>query len=273
MAVRNSPLAIRNSPLALFTHYAPRTTKEFSVNRLDGKTVLVTGSSSGIGQAIALACAAEGANLALVARRAERLEEVAAQIREMGRTAAICVADVADEAQCLAALAQATEEIGPIDVLVNNAGTNLKNRTIQETTTEEWRRILEVNLTSAYVLTKAVLPEMIARQGGTIINIGSRSAMLPSVFAGVSYSTSKIGLDALTQVTNEEGNAHGVRACVIHPGEVETEILVYRKSPVSDERRQRMMQGEDIAAAVVLVASLPPRANIDMISIRPTRSG
>jgi NADP-dependent 3-hydroxy acid dehydrogenase YdfG len=243
------------------------------VNRLDGKNVLVTGSSSGIGQAIALACAEEGANVALVARRADRLEAVAAQIREMGRTAAICVADVADEAQCLAALEQATAALGPIDVLVNNAGTNLKNRSIQETTTEEWRRILEVNLTSAYVLTKAVLPDMIAREGGTIINIGSRSAMLPSIFAGVSYSTSKIGLDALTQVTNEEGNAHGVRACVIHPGEVETEILVYRKSPVSDERRQRMMQGEDIAAAVVLVASLPPRANIDLISIRPTRSG
>jgi NADP-dependent 3-hydroxy acid dehydrogenase YdfG len=243
------------------------------VKRLEGKNVLVTGSSSGIGQAIALACAQEGANVALVARRADRLEEVAAQIRELGRTAVICVADVADDSQCLAALADATQQLGSIDVLVNNAGTNLKNRSIQETTVEEWRRILEVNLTGAYVLTKAVLPAMIAREGGTIINIGSRSAMLPSIFAGVSYSTSKIGLDALTQVANEEGNAHGVRACVIHPGEVETEILVYRKAPVSNEHRQRMMQGEDIAAAVVLVASLPLRANIDLISIRPTRSG
>jgi NADP-dependent 3-hydroxy acid dehydrogenase YdfG len=243
------------------------------VKRLEGKNVLVTGSSSGIGQAIALACAQEGANVALVARRAARLEAVAAQIRELGQTAAICVADVADDAQCLAALADATQQLGPIDVLVNNAGTNLKNRSIQETTIEEWRRILEVNLTSAYVLTKAVLPDMIAREGGTIINIGSRSAMLPSIFAGVAYSTSKIGLDSLTQIANEEGNAYGVRSCVIHPGEVETEILVYRKAPVSEERRQRMMQGEDIAAAVVLVASLPPRANIDLISIRPTRSG
>ncbi len=92
------------------------------------------------------------------------------------------------------------------------------------------------------------------------------------MFAGVSYSTSKIGMEALTKVTNEEANAHNVRACVIHPGEVETEILVHRRAPVSDERRARMMQGEDIAEAVILVAGLPARANIEYISIKPTRS-
>jgi NADP-dependent 3-hydroxy acid dehydrogenase YdfG len=246
--------------------------EEFFVKRLAGKNILVTGASSGIGRAIALACGQEGANVALVARRADRLEEVAAQIRETGSRAVICVADVGDEGQCLQALAKARQELGPIDILVNNAGTNLKNRTIEETTTEEWRRILDINLTSAYIFTKAVLPEMIARQHGTIINIASRAAILPSVFAGVSYSTSKIGLEALTKVTNEEGNPHQVRACVIHPGEVETEILVHRRTPVSEERRQRMMQGEEIAEAVIFVASLPQRANVEYISIKPTQN-
>ncbi len=242
------------------------------MKRLEGKNVLVTGASSGIGRAVALSCAQEGANVALVARRADRLQEVAAQIRELGVGAAVCTADVGVEAECLAAVTAAQEALGPIDVLVNNAGTNLKNRSIQETSTDEWRRILEINLTSAYVFTKALLPAMIDRQDGVIINIASRAAMSPSVFAGVSYSASKIGMEALTKVTNEEANAHNVRACVIHPGEVETEILVYRPTPVSAERLARMMQGEDIAEAVVFVASLPARANVDYISIKPTRS-
>jgi NADP-dependent 3-hydroxy acid dehydrogenase YdfG len=242
------------------------------LNRLEGKKIIVTGASSGIGYALALGCAAEGADVALVARRQERLEELAQEIRGLGRQALVCVADVAIEEECLAAVDKAQQAFGQIDLLVNNAGANLVNRSIQETTTEEWRRILEVNLTSAYVFTKALLPAMIERQEGTIINVGSRAALIPSVFAGVSYSTSKIGLEALTRVTNEEGNPHGVRACVIHPGEVETEILVYRRNPVPEARRQRMMQGDDIAQAVILVASLPQRANIESISIKPTRS-
>lgn len=242
------------------------------MKRLEGRNVLVTGASSGIGRAVALACGREGANVALVARRAERLQEVADEIKHMGQQAVLCVADVGDEGQCLAALDTARQALGQIDVLVNNAGTNLKNRSIAETTTEEWRRILEINLTSAYIFTKAILPEMIERKTGTIINIASRAAILPSTFAGVSYSASKIGMEALTKVTNEEGNPHQVRACVIHPGEVETEILVHRKTPVSDERRQQMMQGEEIAEAVIFVAALPQRANVEYISIKPTQN-
>ncbi|MBI1299760.1 SDR family NAD(P)-dependent oxidoreductase [bacterium] len=242
------------------------------MKRLEGKNVLVTGASSGIGRAVALACAKEGANVAVCARRADRLEEVAAEIRGLGVKAAICVADVAVEDEILAALAAAQTQLGSIDVLVNNAGTNLKNRTISETTVEEWQRILDINLTSAYIFTKAILPTMFERQDGVIINIASRAAMLPSVFAGVSYSASKIGMEALTKVTNEEANAHGVRACVIHPGEVETEILVHRRAAPTPEHRARMMQGEDIAEAVVFVAALPARANVDYISIKPTKS-
>ena len=241
------------------------------MNRLQGKKIFVTGASSGIGYAVALACAAEGAEVALVARRQDRLDELAQEIRNQGRQAVVCVADVTNEDECMAAVEKAQQAFGRIDLLINNAGANLVNRTIQETTIEEWRRILDLNLTSAYVFTKALLPSMIERQEGTIINIASRAAMIPSVFAGVSYSASKIGMEALTKVTNEEGNSHGVRACVIHPGEVETEILAYRRAPVPEERRQRMMQGEDIAETVILVAALPQRANIEYISIKPTR--
>jgi len=271
--------ALSTEPYALrITHYALRLStnnhpnEERSVKRLEGKNVLVTGASSGIGRAVALACAQEGANVAVCARRADRLEEVAAEIRGLGVKAAICVADVAVEAEILAAISSAQEQLGAIDVLVNNAGTNLKNRTIGDTTVEEWQRILDINLTSAYIFTKALLPAMIERKDGVIINIASRAAILPSVFAGVSYSASKIGMEALTKVTNEEANAHGVRACVIHPGEVETEILVHRRAAPTPEHRARMMQGEDIAEAVIFVAALPARANVDYISIKPTKN-
>ncbi|UCH27735.1 MAG: SDR family oxidoreductase [Trueperaceae bacterium] len=238
---------------------------------LDGKSVLVTGASSGLGQGIAIACAAAGANVALVARREERLREVASQIEAAGRRAVICPADVGNEAAVLAAVTRAREALGSIDVLVNNAGTNVKARSVSETSSDEWRKLLDVNLTSAFLFTKALLPEMMARESGTIINISSMAAVHPSLLAGVAYSASKLGMEALTEVTNEEANPHNVRACSICPGEVNTAILDLRPSPPPPEKRQVMLQSEDLAATVLLIASLPSRAHIEKVLIKPTR--
>lgn len=237
---------------------------------MQNKTVLVTGASSGFGEAIALACAAAGADVALLARREEKLQALAARIREQGRRAVVCVCDVGDEAQIRAAVEKVRAELGRIDVLVNNAGMNVAHRSIADTTEEEWRRILDVNLTSAYLFTKLVLPEMKARRDGTIINIASRAANYPSLLAGVAYSSSKLGMHALTRVTNEEGNPYMVRACAINPGVAATPILDLRPSPPPPEVRARMMQAEDIAAAVVFVASLPQRANVERLDLYPT---
>lgn len=240
------------------------------MNRLEGKKIVVTGASSGFGEAIALACAQEGADVALVARRADKLEALANRIRSMGRTAIVCPCDVGVQAEIEATVAAARAGLGRIDVLVNNAGMNVSHRRIDATTTEEWDRIINVNLTSAWLFTKNVLPEMVARRDGTIVNIGSKAANYPSLLAGVAYSASKLGIHALTRVTNEEGNPHMVRACTINPGVAATPILDLRPTPPSAEARAKMMQAEDIAAAVVFVAGLPQRANVESLDLYPT---
>ena len=242
-----------------------------AVKRLSGKKVIVTGASSGFGRGIALACAAAGADVALMGRDQARLQEVADQIKAGGTQAFICVADFADDAQTLAAADQARGVLGTVDVLVNNAGMNVRQRSIQDTEIAQWRSLLDVNLTASFLLTKAFLPAMIARQSGTIINVASRAALHPHLKGGVGYSTSKIGMDALTQVTNEEANPHNVRACLLCPGEGNTPLLDKRPAPPPQEQRQRMIQPEDIGEIVVVVASLPAHVKIDLISMWPTR--
>ena len=239
---------------------------------LSGKTVIVTGASSGFGEAIAIACAAAGANVSLVARRKEALEGVAAVARTRGGQALVCAADVSDDAQIYAALEKTRSAFGPINVLVNNAGINVTERSIADTSVEQWRELMEVNLSSAFVFTKAVLPEMQARGDGLIVNLASRAGMFPSLGAGVAYSASKIGMEALNAVTNEEGNPYGVRACLFNPGAGNTPIIDRRPRKYSQEEKMKMIQSEDIAAAVVFIASLPPRVNVDFVSMMPTKS-
>lgn len=239
---------------------------------LHGKTIIITGASSGFGEAIAIACAEAGADVSLVARRRERLESVAEAARAKGGKALVCPADVSDDAQIHAALEQTRAALGPIDVLVNNAGFNHTERSIADTTAEQWRELMDVNLTSAFIFTKAVLPEMIERGDGLIINLASRAGMYPSLLAGVGYSASKIGMEALNTVTNEEGNPQGVRACLFNPGAGNTPIIDRRPVKFSAEQKALMIQSEDIAATVVFLASLPPRVHIDFLSMMPTKS-
>ena len=241
------------------------------MGHLKDKTIIVTGASSGFGEAIALACAAEGARVSLVARRVEALERVAADIRAKGGQALVCPADVSDDEQVYAAVKRTRDVFGSIDILVNNAGANIPQRTIEETEPEQWRALLEVNLTSAFVFTRAVLPEMKTRGDGLIINIASRAAMVPNIRAGVAYSASKIGMEALNDIINEEGNAFGARACIVNPGAGNTPIMDLRPVHISQEERQKMIQSEDIAATVVYLAKLPKRVNVNLISMLPTQ--
>ncbi len=242
------------------------------MNNLSGQSVLITGASSGFGEAIAWQFAQVGAHVALVARREEKLRALADRIEPLGGRALVCPCDVGDEAQVRASVEKTFTELGPIDVLVNNAGMNVSNRSIADTTTADWRQVLDVNLISAYLFTNLILPRMKARGVGTIINVASRAANYPSLLAGVAYSSAKMGMQALNQITNQEGNPHGVRACVINPGVAATPILDRRPSPPPQEARKLMMQAEDIAATVLYAASLSPRANADRIDLYPTNT-
>ena len=237
---------------------------------LQGKSALVTGASSGFGQAIAVQFAAAGAHVALVGRDAARLQVTADEIAAQGGRVTICAADIADEAQIQRAVEEARTALGQIDILVNNAGMNVTQRSITDTSTDQWRQLLNVNLTAAFIFTKLVLPEMVTRKAGTIINVASRAALHPHLAGGVGYSTSKMGMDALTQVTNEEANPHNVRACLLCPGVGNTPLLDRRPTPPPQEQRLRMLQPDDVAAVALLVASLPPHVNVDLVSLRPT---
>ena len=242
------------------------------MNNLSGQNVIVTGASGGFGEEIALQFAQAGAHLALVARREEMLRALAQRIEPLGVRALVCPCDVGDEAQVRAAVAKIIAELGPIDVLVNNAGTNVPNRSIADTTTTDMQVVINVNLTSAFLFTNLLMPQMQTRGAGTIINIASRAANFPSLLAGVAYSSAKMGMQALNRITNEEGNPHGVRACVINPGVAATPLLDRRPSPPPQELRKLMMQAEDIAATVLYAASLPLRANADRIDLYPTNT-
>jgi NADP-dependent 3-hydroxy acid dehydrogenase YdfG len=241
------------------------------VSRLRGAVAIVTGASSGFGWAIAKSLAAEGATVGLVARRADRLEALETEIKEAGGTALVCPADVSSEQEILAVVEQVEEACGSVTLLVNNAGTNVATRSITDTDVQAWRMILEVNLTSAYIFTKAVLPAMMQQEHGTIVNIASKAANNPSLIAGVAYSSSKRGMEALTVVTNQEANLRNVRATVLNPGEGNTPILDRRSVPPSAESRSAMIQPQDLADLVVLVATLPQTVTIETVDLRPTR--
>jgi NAD(P)-dependent dehydrogenase (short-subunit alcohol dehydrogenase family) len=241
------------------------------MGRLQGKVAFITGANSGIGRAAALALAGEGADIALVARREGPLQEVAREVEAMGRRALVGALDVADDEAVDRFVAQVEAEFGRLDIAVLSAGLNTRQRHFVDASPAEWRRVIDVNLNGMFYCIRAVLP-MMRRQGeGTIINISSGAGKRANLITGPAYSASKFGVDALTQSINLEERRYGVRACVIFPGEVDTPILDLRPVPVPAEERALMVQVEDMADVILLVACLPQRATVEEVVIRPTR--
>jgi short-subunit dehydrogenase len=189
---------------------------------LTGRVAVVTGASSGIGAGLAAMLAAEGARVALAARRGELLEQVAAEIRQAGGTAIAVVADLTDDDSLARLLARARTELGEIDVLVNNAGFAVW-RSLEATTAAEWDHSFAVNVRAAARLCAAVLPGMQERRFGRVINIGSEAgvAIVPGLAA---YCVSKHALGALTEVIQDANHDNGIKAWVICPGFVDTDM-------------------------------------------------
>jgi NADP-dependent 3-hydroxy acid dehydrogenase YdfG len=237
--------------------------------KLTGKIVLVTGGGSGIGAASAQALLQEGAKVAIAGRNQAKLDEVAAQLGNPVDLIPIA-ADVSDQRQVVMLVANVTKKLGgPIDILVNNAGTNLKERTFRELTPEAWDRLIRTNLDGAFYCIHAVLPSMIARQDGVIVNIVSIAGKRASPLGGVAYAASKFGMAALGIGVAAEEKDHGIRVCNIYPGEVDTPILQFRPTAVTESHRQSMLRPEDVAEAVRYVAIQPKHVSIPELVIKP----
>jgi NADP-dependent 3-hydroxy acid dehydrogenase YdfG len=236
---------------------------------LSNKTALVTGGGSGIGLGTALALAREGCRVAIAGRRLDVLEKAAATWT--GKPAILIQAcDVAERADVERLFAWAGQKLGPIDILVNAAGVNLKNRLMSNMTPPDWDRVLAINATGVYNAMYAVLPQMRERKDGLIVNISSISGKRAAAIGGVAYNASKFAMAALgTSVANEEA-PNNVRITTIYPGEVDTPILEHRPQPVSAERRAKMLLPEDVADLVVAIARLQPRAHVPELVVKPT---
>jgi len=229
---------------------------------------VVTGAGTGIGRAVALKFVAEGWRVAVVGRRREALDETIELAGPAGdRRMAAFACDVTAPDAVAEMGNSVLAEFGAVHVLVNSAGINVPRRSLTSLSLEDWHKVVATNLHGAYYCVRAFLPAMRQRGAGTIVNINSDVGKVARDLAGAAYVSSKFGLSGLTQQINAEERKNGIRACSIHPRDVNTPLLDQRPQPPTAEDRARMLQPEDIAACVWLAATLPPRAIIEEISL------
>jgi 3-hydroxy acid dehydrogenase / malonic semialdehyde reductase len=245
------------------------------MNRIQGKLALVTGASSGIGEACARRLAAEGADLALWARRVDRLRELAGDLsREHGVTVRVAAVDVRDRAAVASAATTLLSEGEPPHILVNNAGLASGLDPIQEGDFDDWDRMIDTNVKGLLNVTRTLLPAMIAAGRGHVINIGSTAGYMVYPKGNV-YNATKYAVTALTEGMNLDLAGTPLRVSSVDPGFVETEFSKVRFH--GDEERAagvyrgfQPLSGDDVADAVVYAANLPPHANVLRLILQPT---
>lgn len=214
---------------------------------LAGKNALVTGAGKGIGRAIAVALAQEGANVALLARTESQLRDVAQEIEQLGGKAVVVTADIADRTAVEAAVTQAATTLGTIDILINNAGIGTFAKLV-DMDPAEWEKIIQVNLMGTYYATRAVLPQMIARETGDIINIASTAGQRGAATTSA-YSASKFAIMGLTESLMQEVRKHNIRVTALTPSTVATELAINNK--LTDGNPEKVMQPEDLAEFII----------------------
>ena len=236
---------------------------------LKKKGVLITGGGTGIGRGIALALAREGCKVAISGRLIELLRETSALAKNRPPIQ-VFQADVADRKSVEKLFAWAAQKLGPIHILITNAGTNIKNRSSTQLFPEDWDRVLLINATGTFNCIYQVLPQMRERRDGLIINISSIAGKRANPLAGVAYTASKFAMTALGTTLGLEEAKNGIRITNLYPGEVDTPFLNERPQPLSAEHLATILQPEDIAAAVLMVARLPAQAHVPELVIKPT---
>jgi 3-oxoacyl-[acyl-carrier protein] reductase len=233
---------------------------------LKNKNALITGAGKGIGKAIALALAKEGVNVILLARTQEEIDNVAAKARSLRVKALAISADVADINSVNAAVEKALAEFGTIDILINNAGIAAFGKFL-ELEPQEWERIIQVNLMGTYYVTRAVLPNMIDRQTGDIINISSTAGLNGNTMTSA-YSASKFAVLGLTDSLMQEVRKHNIRVTALIPSTVATEMAKDLK--LTDGNPEKVMQAEDMAELIIAQLKLNRRVFIKNSSIWST---
>jgi NADP-dependent 3-hydroxy acid dehydrogenase YdfG len=240
---------------------------------LEGRVAAVTGASSGIGEATALALSGAGAAVALGARRAERLEQLAGRIEG---PSLVYEVDVSQEEQARGFVEAASDQLGGLDILVNNAGVMLLGP-VAEADTGEWRRMIEVNLLGLLYCTHAALPLLAQGGGGDIVNLSSVAGRRADAGAAV-YNMTKFGVHAFSEALRQEALHSGIRVTTVAPGFVDTELQGHNTNPVVRRAMERNREeiGEvldpgDVAAAVLNAVTRPPHVCVNEVVVRPTR--
>jgi len=232
------------------------------LNTLRGKVALVTGAGRGIGRAIAISLAKSGCHVILTARTVLQLAEVQQELRDVGDSAVAIQADLTRDED----LQNLVESCGAVDILINNAGWG-KRAPVVKGNIDDWDRTFRVNLRAPMILAKRLLPKMIAKGEGAVINIGSVSGKTGEA-NGAAYSASKFGLIGFTQSLYEEVREYGIKVSVILPGFVDTPLI----PPNRQLDRSKMIQADDVAQAVHYVLTSPPTCCPVEITVRPQRT-
>jgi NADP-dependent 3-hydroxy acid dehydrogenase YdfG len=248
-------------------------------NDLQGTVALVTGASSGIGDATALALAARGAAVSLVARRVDRLEALVGRINDGGGKALSIPADVSKHNEATGAVEQTVSELGRLDTLVNNAGVMLLGPAL-DAPIEEWQRMINVNLYGLLYCTHAGLPHLLRaaedspRRIADLVNISSVAGRVARVGSGV-YNLTKHGVGAFSESVRQEVTTRHVRVSLVEPGAVETELATHNRPEIREQIGQRFgnverLQAGDIADAITYIVTRPRHVAINELLVRPT---
>jgi NADP-dependent 3-hydroxy acid dehydrogenase YdfG len=243
---------------------------------LEGKVAAVTGASSGIGAATALALAAEGCAVALGARREDRCQELARRIESDGGRALALRADVSDESSARAFVEGANEQLGRLDVLVNNAGVMLLGP-VDGADTEDWRRMVNVNVLGLLYCTHAALPIMREQGSGHVVNLSSVAGRTVNAGSAV-YNLTKWGVGAFSEALRQEVLWSNIRVTIVEPGFVDTELQGHNELPAVREAIEKMreqigrvLDPEDIARSIVYAVTQPEHVSVNEVLIRPTK--
>lgn len=243
--------------------------------RLDGTVALVTGASSGIGEAAARTLAGEGAKVALVARRKDRIDALAS---ELGDGAPAIEADVTQREQAESAVQRTVDELGRLDIVINNAGVMLLGP-VEASPVEDWERMVDVNVKGLLYTARAALPHLVAAAGGDprqvadLVNISSVAGRQATAGSGV-YNLTKFGVGAFSEALRQEVTQRHVRVSLVEPGAVETELLSHNRPEIIEAGRKffdiEKLEAEDIADAIAYVVTRPRRVAVNEILVRPT---